>query len=229
MTEADDRADECFRFRTLPEAGHEAAVDLELMDRQRAQVREARIAGSEVVERDTYPRFVERGECGDCVLGIGDQEALGDLERERASGNRREKLGEPGHEVRLRELASRHVDGDREVGVVMQPAQRVLEHAPAQRDDQSRVLGERDEVAGRDEPELGMVPAHERFERHRRPGANVDDRLVVDDQLVAFQRSVQTRDARQAVCSVRHLAVGLELDAAAPTLLGPVHRVVGFA
>ena len=41
---------------------------------------------------------------------------------------------------------------------------------------------------------------------------------------------MQSRDARQSVGRVgRLVAIGLVLDAAPPTLLGPVHRVVGFA
>ena len=106
---------------------------------------------------------------------------------------------------------------------------RLLEHAPTQRNDQAGVLGERDEVAGRNEAELGVVPAHERFERDRQPGTDVDDRLVVDDQLVALERAVQSGDARQSVRGVGCFAVGLVLDAAPAALLGAVHRVVGFA
>src|SRR5258708_737564 len=82
VTEVDDAADERFRFGTLAEAGDEAAIDLELMDRQHAEVGQARVAGSEIVERDPHADLVERGERGSDAFGIVDQEALGDLQGE---------------------------------------------------------------------------------------------------------------------------------------------------
>ena len=64
----------------------------------------------------------------------------------------------------------------------------VLEHPPTERDDEPGVLGQRNELAGQHEPELGVVPADERLGRDRLARRDVDDRLVVDDQLVAFER-----------------------------------------
>ena len=60
LAEMDDAADERLALRALAQPGDEAAVDLQLMDRQRAQIREARVAGAEVVEREAHAEVGER-------------------------------------------------------------------------------------------------------------------------------------------------------------------------
>src|SRR6266849_6024417 len=50
-----DGLDDHPAVRGLVERRHEAAVDLELVEGERLQVAQARIAGAEVVEREAYP------------------------------------------------------------------------------------------------------------------------------------------------------------------------------
>ncbi len=121
-------------------------------------------------------------------------------------------------------------DRDREVGPVSQAAERMLEHPPTEGDDQPGVLGERDEVAGRHEPELGMVPAHERFERDRNARSGCR-RSAGSSTTSSSRSSARCRPVTRAsrLRRVGRLAVGLVLDAAPAPLLGAVHRVVGLA
>jgi hypothetical protein len=53
-----------------------------------------------------------------------------------------------------------------------------------ERKDEAGLLGETDEVAGRDEPTHRVIPAHERFYADDAAALERDDRLVVDGELV---------------------------------------------
>ena len=53
------------------------------------------------------------------------------------------------------------------------------------------LLGERDERERRDEPAGRVLPADERLEPDDPAGREVDDRLVVEPQLVALERAAQ--------------------------------------
>ena len=64
----------------LPEILHEGAVDLHLVDLQPAQMREARIAGAEIVERDPHAGRAQVPQAaGDDAVGV-EERVLGDLE-----------------------------------------------------------------------------------------------------------------------------------------------------
>ena len=66
-------------------------------------------------------------------------------------------------------------------------AQACLQHPFADRHDQADFLGERDELVGRDQPALGMVPAQQRLEAGDLAGLQVDERLVVELELAAWR------------------------------------------
>ena len=69
------------------EVAHEAAVDLDLGDRQRRQVGQRRIAGAEVVDRDLHADLVEPVQRRDHALQVLHQARLGDLELDHAVRN----------------------------------------------------------------------------------------------------------------------------------------------
>ena len=76
------------------------------------------------------------------------------------------------------------------------PARRLgagdAQHALADGEDRAGLLGDRDELAGRDEPALGVVPARQRLDADDLAAVERDDRLVVGDQLVAeLERAAQ--------------------------------------
>ena len=60
----------------------QALVDLEIIERQRLQVGEARIAGAEIVDRDPQPALPQPGEQVAGGAEILDQAAFGDLDGE---------------------------------------------------------------------------------------------------------------------------------------------------
>jgi hypothetical protein len=62
----------------------------------------------------------------------------------------------------------------------------LLEHAPTDRHDHPRLLGETDEVGRREQSPGGMGPAHEGLEPGDPSAREPDDRLVVNPKLLAL-------------------------------------------
>ena len=72
-----------------------------------------------------------------------------------------------------------------------QRPRRGLERPAAERDDQARFLGDRDEFARRDRPRSVMLPARERLEAGDTAGRELDQRLEGERQLVGLDRAAQ--------------------------------------
>ena len=88
----------------------------------------------------------------------------------------------------------------------------------------------RDEVAGRQQAPLGVLPAHERLDADEPPGRQVDHRLVVDAQLAAVEGAAQrVLDVEAVDRAGRACALSNSSQRARPPVLGPVHRGVGVA
>ena len=90
----------------------------------------------------------------------------------------------------------RHVDRDRRRLQACRLPRRVLRyrlfHCPrAHLDDHSRFLEQRDEQHGRHQPRAGVVPAHQCFEAHDAPGAQINLGLVEEHELLPLQRLLQ--------------------------------------
>ena len=66
-----------------------------------------------------------------------------------------------------------------------------------ERHHQSGGLGERDEVVRHHEAVLGVDPANECLDPGDRTGLEVGDGLVVEDELVAFDRAAQVAQERK--------------------------------
>ena len=109
-------------------------------------------------------------------------------------------------------------------------AARLVEHERADRHDQPGLLGQRDELARRDEAALGVVPAHERLGGDDVAGVEADDRLVLDGELAAVDRAAGARSLRPWRCRIAVVHRWLEArPAALAARLGLVHRDVGVA
>ena len=68
---------------------------------------------------------------------------------------------------------------------------RLLQHPVVDRDDEAALLGDRDELAGRDLAELGVVPADQRLGAYRPAGLlaeQLDLRLVVHPHAALRER-----------------------------------------
>src|SRR5436190_2395596 len=201
----------------------ERAVDLDLADRQLTQAAERRVPGAEVVQRQHDAEVVEAPQHGGGAHGVGHDRAFGDLELEmvrRHAGveqDARDFVGEVG----IQQAALGDVDRDREVVAGGLPRVDLLQRRPQdearQRLDEAGLLGERDELARREQPVLGMLPAHERLDARDRPALQPQLGLVVQDELAAVQRLAQLAQAlepRRAVVvavAVEQLELGAQV------------------
>src|SRR5207245_4416471 len=95
-------------------------------------------------------------------------------------------------QIALAELHRREID---RYADVRRPARGgragALQHVLAERNDQTGLLGQRNELVGRDEPLLRMAPASQRLGAGWLARLDVDDRLVVHLQLVAREGLAQ--------------------------------------
>ena len=82
LAELHERADERARLGRVADRAHERAVDLEDVDGELPQVRERRVAGSEVVDGDADAELLDRAEllCG--RVGVVHDRGLGELDDE---------------------------------------------------------------------------------------------------------------------------------------------------
>ena len=147
-----------------------------------------------------------------------------------------ERGADVGQQLRTLELASRQVDAHRgcPAWVGKLPggglAAGLHEHPLAQRHDQARLLGHRDEIDRRDEAALGMLPADQRFDFDDALFVVVqrEDGLVEHPKLAPLERPVQVGLERQTLGrAVGHAQVE-HLEAIAARL-GAAHGSVRFA
>ena len=126
------------------------------------------------------------------------------------------------------ELDRREVDGDR---IGLRPVRGFLADLAqdpfAEMQDQIRLLGDRDELRGRDVAVRRMVPARQRLEADDLAGRDRSLRLVEHLQLVVLERLRQLL-RQDAPLAHRLVHVGREeAGAGAAVLLGAVERQVG--
>src|SRR5260221_11225146 len=91
------------------------------------------------------------------------------------------------------------------------------------------MLGDRDEIGGRDEPALGMVPAKQRLERADAVMFEVEQGLVEQFELIAFEGEAQIGLQLPALLRAFVEALLKEGVGAAARLLGGVKRQVRAA
>ena len=126
---------------------------------------------------------------------FGDEDRLGDLEREPGGvgAGAGERAFEVVQERAVAELQRGDVDGDRRfVDAVERPGRELVaggfDDPRADGDDGAGLLGDRDELAGREECVVDALPAQERFEAGDGRVVGADDGLVVQDELAGRGR-----------------------------------------
>ena len=224
-----DRGQDRHLQRIPGQAGDEAAVHLEAVDREVPEAGQRGLAGAEVVQRDLDAEFAQALQGGDRERRVGQQGGLGEFEPQPAGRQPAglEGRGDVGHQVRLFELAGGDVDRQRQrpgcgrwpgrggtAGHAQQPA--------AQRHDQAGGLGDVDDLAG-GPPLVGVVaPAQQGFGPQDPPVREPRQRLVVHVQppfLVRLaQRALQVHALHQraVAAGVEDLAAVQAAEAARP-------------
>ena len=212
----------------------EGPVDLQLVDRHLAQVGQRGVAGAEVVDRQARAEVAQPGHGGQRPLGVGHDHALGDLELERL---RRQAVGVQQTldllgQVAVQQVAHRQVDRHRQFAPVLAPGGALgdgaLQHVTGERADEAGLLDGLHEGAGRDQAVLGVLPADQALGAAHAHVVEVDDRLVVDDDLVLQQGVADAAEHAQPALGVLVLLGGVDLVLGLG-LLGRVHGDVGAA
>ena len=104
-----------------------------------------------------------------------------------------------------------------------------VQHPLADVEDQVGLLGERNELRGRNVAVARQAPAQQRLGADDAPVAQVHLGLVVDHQLVALQRAAQLALEHQPLDRRGVHLRGVEGEGIAAVLLGVVHRRIGVA
>ena len=154
------RADQARVRAVLVEAVHEAAVDLDLVDRQLLEVGERRVPGAEVVDGHPDTARAQGGEHLGDEVHVLHHGRLGQLDAQRRG--RRAGGGESVRPMWSITRSSRSCRADRLTDIVSswpspisarrraRVAQASVDHPVAELDDQAGVLGDRDEDVGAD-------------------------------------------------------------------------------
>ena len=169
MRQLDGRAHDDRRVLVDDHVADEGAVDLDRVHRQAPQVRQRRVAGAVVVDRQRHVELLqprERVQRADRVLH---QRALGQLELDpaRACAPGGKRAADAVEQARITQVARRQVHRQRLLQTLLAPgialAQRGIEHPVGQRRDEAAALRQLDEVVGVDQPEPLVLPAHQRL------------------------------------------------------------------
>ena len=227
----DDRLDDAGRALRLADIGDEAAVDLDLVEREALQIAQRGIAGAEIVERNADPDGAQLVQHRERRIVVADQHRLGDLELEPACGQTRGRQRCDDLQRQRAALELHRRDVDREADIV-RPGRGLDagrgQHPLAELVDQAGLLGDRDEFGRRDHAALRMAPAQQRLAAGDPVVLQVEAGLIinleaaVDDGLA----QVHLQDAAGADLGVH---VGLEeAMGAAAGGLGGVHRQIGI-
>src|SRR5690606_15700854 len=137
-------------------------------------------------------------------------------------------------EARLPQLFEREIDRDApRVLDALCPASVVrayaIENPLADAEDERRLLGQRNELRGRDVAVSGQPPAQQRFGAHDAATAQVDLRLIEHHQLVALERTAKFALEHQPLDRGRVHFRRVEREAVAAVLLRVIHRGVRVA
>ena len=127
----------------------------------------------------------------------------------------------------LAQLPVRHVDRDAQRRQARALPGATLEasgaqHPRADLDDETALLGERQEPAWTEQAPVRMLPAEEGLQADDLPAHRIDRRLVMQDELVTPQCLLERRVQALAFAQGCH-AGGVELEVVPAVFLGPVH------
>ena len=136
--EADHRVHDGCGVGGLFDAQHEAAVDLELVERQAAQIEQARIAGAEIVERQPHADCFQPQHAGSAVSTLPSSTlSVSSISSRVGSNSVSLRCAATFEEIGAAKLQRRHVDRDGEARPGPAVEAGAPQHPGAEIDDQS--------------------------------------------------------------------------------------------
>ncbi len=197
-------------------------------------MRERRVTGAEVVDREPNAERLDRAENLHCPLGVVHDHAFRDLELEQRRIHSR--FTQNGLYLAYKpfvvELAHRQVHAHlhgRQAGLLPRDVllARGAQHPSTDRHDQARLFGERDELHRRHAAELRALPTQQRLDAGDRAGLEIHLGLISERELLELERPAQIRLEREPLDRVRFHAAAIELIVVLALFLREVHRHVG--
>ena len=232
MGEFGDRADDRAGAVAGQQVLDEAAVDLDLVEREALQIAQRRIAGAEIVERDADAERAQRVEQLQGRVAAFEEDRFGDLDleprwREARWPPARRRIvscSAPRWNCTVETLTATRICS----GQCAACAQASRIDPGADRHDQAGLLGDRDELDRRDEAAGRVVPADQRLERADPVVLEVEQRLVKKLELAALDREPQVGLELPPLLRALVEALLEEGEGPAAGFLGAVEREVGI-
>lgn len=201
--QCDDGTNDGPVFRFVGHAVDEVLVDLDGVGGQPFQIAQRGVARSEVVDGDTHADALEGAEHLDAGLGIEHRGAFGDFQFQ--AGRRQVAAADDGRDlaqqVRILELTRGEIDCHAQIESLVEPCLGLraggFQYPFPQRQDEPRLLGDRNELGGMVLDAVGIAPAQQGFGAEDPARFQVDDRLVVEPELLFDQRVAHFRFERQ--------------------------------
>lgn len=215
---------------------HEGAVDLDRGDRQPAQVGERGVAGAEVIEGKAHTKLPAAGDALGHLLKIlqsGGFQHLQPQRRGRQVGMAGQGRADPLREARIAQLPGRHVHAHGRALACPHPGravvQRLLQHPIAETDDLRLMLDPAQPGLRRQQPLLGVLPAHQGFGKAQLLGGQFDHRLHEQAQLLpvdGLAHLLQPGALQQLAPFQLHVEV---VHPSRTVALSGIHGLVGLA
>ncbi len=189
----DDRRHDGGGAGVIQHRDDEGAIDLQCLHGQLGEIRQRRVPRAEIIERDLNSVAPDRRELLNVLRHVLHQQRFGHLDidpglRAGQPENRRDRA----HEIIVSQLDRGNIHRHaRRLAISLEPAGAVgtsLAQRPGSGlDDESGLFHDRDELRRRHQPQLGVLPAHQRFDAGQAPVQQIDFRLVVQHELFVFQ------------------------------------------
>jgi hypothetical protein len=228
--QADDEVDELTVDRILGrQVPHEALVDLDLAYRQGPQLAERGMSGAKVVECRQHAPGVQGLQHPAGVLGVGHHGAFGDfdLQQFRRTATFLQGVNHLLHRLFPTELKGRDIDADGDAFAGTLPSQRLRaglrQHPATQGKDQTRLLGQGNELGRAGPGGVSTGPARQGLGRHHFTTGQIHDGLVMHLQGLLLQGQAQRLLHVQAVAHRVEHGRGVGRHAVAARALLSVH------
>src|SRR5262249_34750908 len=204
---------------------------LELVEWKAPQIKQARIAGAEIVERKAHADAFELQHRQFRALEIAEQGGFGELKFEPVGleAGLAENAFDRVDEIRPPELQRRHIDRDRQARPIAAVEAGAAQHVFAKLDNEARMFGDWNKARRRDFALHGMDPARQRFDADQPLAATIDDRLIDDVQFAVFDHLAQRAFEQFAIRQVGVHRRGVDAGAGAGLVLCAVERHIGVA
>lgn len=229
VPELADGLDDGQAFGAVQNVADEAPADFQIVESQALDIGQGGIPRSEVVHGQGDAQLPELAQGFHGLGQVLHERGLGQFQLEVPSGDAclTDGIFNLGREIRLSQLAAGNVHGHDQLGVqftvqARDGCARFLKDPFSQGMDNAHFLGHGDELVWRHPAAYRMLPANKGLESKNAVVA-VHDGLIFQKEFTQTQCLTQIVFHVQQIHGPIHEAFGEDLEAIAPTFLGPVH------